>query len=78
MRASGQKLVKFYTHTHTHTHTHTQTHTHKHTHSHTHVAKLVVEMTLSFADRCRTYESPSLRRDWDYNFTANCKTCVVT
>ena len=34
MRAYGQKLVKFCTHTHTHTNTHT----------HTHAAKLVVEM----------------------------------
>ena len=38
MRAYGQKLVKFCTHTHTHTQTHT------HTHTHTHTAKLVVEI----------------------------------
>ena len=36
MRAYGQKLVKFCTHTHTRTHAHT--------HAHTHAAKLVVEM----------------------------------
>ena len=33
MRASGQKLVKFCTHTHTHVRTRAHAHTHTHTHT---------------------------------------------